>query len=440
VSTDPPEQTGQPASPGTDIDAPQQTVEHLREENEELRAEAGTERPKGRLWRRILSWVLIVLACILAIVSVVAAFGRNELLNTDAYVNTVAPLASNPAIQTQVAKKVSERLVAQVNVEQRVKNALPPKAGFLATPIATGVQTLTDEVTLRLVQSAAFEKIWVTVNRASHKQLVAVLTGSTAGSVSAANGKITIDLSQVEEKAKQALDAKGVTVFNKVPAVKGLNFVLFQSDQLSKYQRLVRLLNHLVVVLPIVTLLFFAGAIALARDRRKGLLRAAAGLALSMALVLVLLSVVRNQYLNSLSASQSHAANAAVIDTVTSALRGTLRITLIVALVIAIGALLAGNRRIRAWLGDGRLPLWMTEGPAHHFVVVHRKGLQWSALALGLLVLVVWSNPTALVAVIVVLIALAVVGLVGLWGRRSPVRVALTSGPGNGGTGTPAPG
>jgi hypothetical protein len=440
VSTDPPEQTGQPTSPGTEIDALQQTVEHLREENVELRAEAGTERPKGRLWRRILSWVLIVLACILAIVSVVAAFGRNELLNTDAYVNTVAPLASNPAIQTQVAKKVSERLVAQVNVEQRVKNALPPKAGFLATPIATGVQTLTDEVTLRLVQSAAFEKIWVTVNRASHKQLVAVLTGSTAGSVSAANGKITIDLSQVEEKAKQALDAKGITVFNKVPAVKGLNFVLLQSDQLSKYQRLVRLLNHLVVVLPIVTLLFFAGAIALASDRRKGLLRATAGLALSMALVLVLVSVVRNQYLNSLSASQSRAANAAVIDTVTSALRGTLRITLIVALVIAIGALLGGNRRIRAWLGDGRLPVWTTEGPAHHFVVVHRKGLQWSALALGLLVLVVWSNPTALVAVIVVLIALAVVGLVGLWGRRSPVRVALTSGPGTGGAGTPAPG
>ena len=283
-------QTRRAINTGTEIDALQQTVEHLREENVELRAEAGTERPKGRLWRRILSWVLIVLACILAIVSVVAAFGRNELLNTDAYVNTVAPLASNPAIQTQVAKKVSERLVAQVNVEQRVKNALPPKAGFLATPIATGVQTLTDEVTLRLVQSAAFEKIRVTVNRASHKQLVAVLTGSTAGSVSAANGKITIDLSQVEEKA---LDAKGITVFNKVPAVKGLNFVLLQSDQLSKYQRLVRLLNHLVVVLPIVTLLFFAGAIALASDRRKGLLRATAGLALSMALVLVLVSVVR---------------------------------------------------------------------------------------------------------------------------------------------------
>ena len=40
-----------------------------------------------------------MLACILAVVSVLVVFARNEVLNTDAYVSTVAPLASNPAIQ-----------------------------------------------------------------------------------------------------------------------------------------------------------------------------------------------------------------------------------------------------------------------------------------------------------------------------------------------------
>ena len=49
-------------------------------------------------------------------------------------VKTVAPLASNPAIQTQVAKQVSANLINQANVESRVKDALPPKAGFLAAP------------------------------------------------------------------------------------------------------------------------------------------------------------------------------------------------------------------------------------------------------------------------------------------------------------------
>ena len=141
----------------------------------------------------------------------------------------MAPLASNPAIQTQVAKQVSENLISRANVEARVKNALPPKAGFLATPITSGLESVINELALKAVQSKQFYEVWVAANRASHKQLVAVLTGSNEGSVSSKNGKVTIDLSQVEVNVKKKLDAKGITVFDKVPAVKGLNFVLFQS-------------------------------------------------------------------------------------------------------------------------------------------------------------------------------------------------------------------
>jgi len=131
----------------------------------------------NRRWRRISSWVLVVLACILSVLSVVTVFARNQLLNTDTYVNTVAPLASNPAIQTQVAKQVSQNLITRTDVEARVKEALPPKAGFLATPITSGLETVTNELALRVVQSKQFYTLWVGVNRASHKQLVALLTG-----------------------------------------------------------------------------------------------------------------------------------------------------------------------------------------------------------------------------------------------------------------------
>ncbi len=51
------------------------------------------------------------------------------------------------------------------------------------------------------------------------------------------------------------------------------------------------------MVLPILTLLLFAAGVVLARNRRRGLVRAAVGLALSMGLMLVAISVARNQYL-----------------------------------------------------------------------------------------------------------------------------------------------
>src|SRR5450631_3973045 len=124
----------------------------------------GRDSARGPRWRRISSWVLVVVACILSVLSVVTVFARNQLLNTDTYVSTVAPLASNPAIQTQVAKQVSQNLIAQTNVEARIKNALPPKAGFLTTPITSGLENVTNQIALKAVQSPAFEKVWVTAN------------------------------------------------------------------------------------------------------------------------------------------------------------------------------------------------------------------------------------------------------------------------------------
>ncbi len=69
----------------------------------------------------------------------------------------MTPLASDPAIQTAVAKRVSDKLIAETDLQQRVKNALPARAGFLATPITSGVENVTDQIALQFVQSQQFQ-------------------------------------------------------------------------------------------------------------------------------------------------------------------------------------------------------------------------------------------------------------------------------------------
>jgi hypothetical protein len=400
-----------------EVEALQHTVEELRKENEALR-ESGHAPSRGRLWKRIGSWVLVVLACILAVVSVLVVFVRNEVLNTDAYVSTVTPRAADPAIQAAVATRVSHRLVANTDLQQQVKGALPPRAGFLAAPITSGVESATNQITLKVVQSGRFQTFWVNANRKVHEQVVALLTGSSARALQSNNGQVTLDLSQVETQAKQALDAHGITVFDKVPNAKGPTLVLFRSTQLTKLQRLVRFLDHLALVLPLVTLLCLAGSVLLTENRRRGLMRAAAGLAVSMAVVLVVAAVLRNQYLSSLKPDQSKPAAAAVFDAMSALLLDSVRTILILAALVAVGALLAGNRWVRSWLAARRSPRWMTEGPVHEFIVLHCKGLQWATLGVGLLVILAWSNPTTLVVVVVVVVSLAVVGILGLFARR----------------------
>ncbi|HEY4929222.1 MAG TPA: hypothetical protein VIH95_08715 [Acidimicrobiales bacterium] len=413
--------TNEPPADGQDPDELQHEVEVLEQENEALRHQVEViPKPKKRRGRTIASWVLIVLACLLAVLSVVVVYARNELLNTDTFVATVAPLAKDKAIQTTVATKVSENLVARTDIQQRVQNALPEKAGFLANPITGAVQTATYQITLKLVQSPRFQTLWEQALRRSHEQVDNLLLGNKVGALQSTNGQVTVDLSQVENAAKQQLSAHGLSVFNKLPNYTGAPFVLFQSDQLAKLQRWVKFLNHLALALPIVSILMFAGAVVLARDRRRGLVHAASGLAVSMAVLLIAANVGRNQYLSSLNVRQSKAATAAIIDTVDAALLDTVRIVLIVAAIVAIVAFVVGLGPVRRWMHERTAPSWLSSGPVHDTVAGHRRAFQWGALVLGLVVLVLWNQPTVLVALIIVLVTLFVVMLVGLFGARRP--------------------
>ena len=378
------------------------------------------ERKRSR-GRTVGTWALIVLACLLALLSVVVVYARNELLNTDTFVATVAPLARDHAIQTAVATKVSDNLLTRTDLNQRIENALPKRAGFLVDPITGAVKSATYDITLKLVQSSQFQTLWDQAVRRSHDQLDNLLLGKKVGAFQSTNGQITVDLSQVETQAKKALAAHGLSVFDKVPEYTGAPFVLFHSEDLAKLQRWIRLLDDLALVLPIVSVLLFALAVVLSRDRRRGLVHAASALAVTMAVLLIGANIGRNQYLSSLSAGQSRPANAAVIDTVDAALLDTVRTVLIVAAVIAVIAFVVGTRTVRRALQGRTAPGWLTGGPVHDTMAAHRKAFMWGVLVIGLVVLVVWNEPTVKVALIVVLVTLFVVLLVGLYtARRTP--------------------
>jgi hypothetical protein len=416
-------------------------VEKLRRENEELKESTDDGSPahprrRGR-WRRVSACVLIVLASLLAVVSVLVVFVRNEVLDTNTYVATVGPLASDPAIQSAVANRVSQQLIRQVKVQQRVADALPQKAKFLAAPISSGLESVTHQVTLKFVQSSAFKKLWVQINERAHKQVVTLLTGDNSGALTSNKGQVSLDLGNVQAKVKQALHNKGITIFDKVPTTNA-SFVLFQSDQLAKLQRLIRVLDRLAYLLPIVSVVCFAGGILLTENRRRGLVRASVALALGMGVLLVGVAIGRDLYLNALGTSVSLPAAANAYDAMTSFPLGTTRVVLLISVIIALVSMAVGNNRIRSWARSVDKPNWLVESAAHRWIRAHRRLLQWATLAIGFVVVVVWDNPTPLVAIVIVAITLAVVGLIGMMAGRHAVLAGIPAGPGSSGAPMPS--
>jgi hypothetical protein len=373
-------------------------------------------RPYGK-GRKVAVALLLVVASILAPLAVISVWTKNTLLDTDQYVDTVGPLARNEAIIDAAARNISDALISSTDVEAKIKDALPPRAQFIAGPVSESLETLIQRVAVRLLSSDQFETVWERANRRAHDQVVDVLTGE-GKTVETANGEVVVNLTPVVDRVKKKLNDLGIDVFNDVSAERiSPRLVLFQSDELEQAQGLTNLLQKGAVVLPIVTLLLFAAAIALSRARRKTVLHAGLGLAIGMLVILTAFNVGRTFYLDAVKSANRDAA-AAVYDQVLNFLRLSARTGFVIGILIAIGAWLAGPTstatRLRALTKGGADRELATDGFAG-WVARSRTGLRIAYVALGAIVLVAWSHPkpiTVLVIALIVVILMVVTEVV----------------------------
>ncbi len=388
-------------------------------------------------WRKVVGTILLIVGCVLVPVSLSAVWVRNTLLNTDNYVSTVGPLADDPAVQQAIANRVTDALFANVDVEKKVVDALPPRAGFLATPVVDGIHTAVEAATLRLAESDRFDTLWEKANRRAHEAVVNVLTGG-GSRVTTENGTVAIDTAQIVENVKARLDARGITVFDDVQP-RNEQFVLFQSDDLAQVQGLVDLLQTIAWVLPFVALACLGGAIALSGNRRRTIQRGALGVAFAVAVQIVLLKAGRNLYLDAVTTKKSTpGAAGSVWDQLTSFLRTAGFAVIAVALVVAFVAWVAGRSSsatsLRSWwnrtLGTSSAPDAGAAGPVASFVARSKPLLRGLGAAIAFLVLIAWNHPTALtvlgVAVLFV-VFLVVLELLGRSATHPPVTDTTTT-------------
>ena len=383
---------------------------------EPVTAPSSAARPYGR-GRKVAVALLLVVASILAPLAVISVWTKNTLLDTDQYVDTVGPLARNQAIIEAAARNISDALISSTDVEAKIKDALPPRARFIAGPVADSLETLIERVAVRLLSSDRFQTVWERANRRAHNQVVDVLTGEGT-TVTTTNGEVAVNLTPVVDRVKKRLNDLGIDVFDDVSAERvSPRLVLFQSDELEQVQGLTNLLQKGAIVLPIVTLLLYAAAIALSRSRRRTVLHAGLGLAIGMVVILTAFNVGRTFYLDAVKSANRDAA-AAVYDQVLDFLRRSARTGFVIGILIAIGAWLAGPGslavRLRALTKGGADRQLATDGFAG-WVARSRTGLRIAYVAIGAIVLVAWSHPkplTVLVIALLVVIAMAVTEVV----------------------------
>ncbi|MFI0962521.1 hypothetical protein ACH4S8_14130 [Streptomyces sp. NPDC021080] len=370
--------------------------------------------------------VLVLLAALLTPLSAVAAWSSDLIGNTDRYVQTMQPLASDPDIQNAVANRVTDAVMQHVDVETLLQSVAPadrPRLtqalGPISGAITSGVKDFVHTVALKFVSSDAFATLWTELNRRAHAAVDKALTGKGGGAVKLTNDAVVIDLAPVIDQVKQALVNQGLGVAAKIPQVH-TNFTVMTSDSIGKAKRLYRLLELVGFWLPVLALLLAAGGVLLAVRRRRALITAALLVAGGAAVLGIALWIFREIYLDGLPANVSQPAAASIYDTLVRYLRTSVRLVITLGIIVALAAWLTGSgraaRRVNAaWtggIGAVRTATGAELGAVGAWVHRVKTWLNWTVVAVAAVILLVWNYPTAAVTIWIAVLALLALAIV----------------------------
>lgn len=332
-------------------------IKELEGEVQTLQQQLQKTGARGSRWRSFWSAVLIVLACILAPLSVVAVWAKSEVTDTERYVATVSPLAADPAIQQAVSDRVTQEVLSYIDVPALTQQAIdaisanrdlkPRQTAALESlggALDSGIEGFVGDEVTKIVESDFFDAAWAEANTRAHTRINQVLAGDTSGPVSIEGNDVTLDVGQIVAQVKQRLLDRGLTIAEKIPPVTS-EIVIFQADNLESAQRAYSLLNTLGLWVPILAAALAILGVLVANDRRKAVLGVGIGLAVATALSAALVAVARGEYLNALPGTVNRAAATAFFDILTKYLVQALWAGLAAAVVIIAGAVLAGPSR-----------------------------------------------------------------------------------------------
>jgi hypothetical protein len=332
-------------------------VIRLREEVARLK-QAQESSPQGDRrgrWRPVVAGLLVLIAALLAPLSVLSTWASGQIQETDRYLETVAPLANDPDVQEAIVARIEQVVYSYLDLDATIDEVvvaledqgLPESAtaslSALSGPLATGIRSFVHDRITALVASDAFETAWVEAHRTAHSELVAALTGETGGSVEIDQGTVSVNLAVLINTLKAQLVEAGFGIADRIPEV-AATFTIVESDDLGTVQNLLGVLDGLSAWLPVLGLALIGAAVAIARDRRRMVLVAGLAVAGSMLLLGATLNILRPVYLDALPASSSAAAAGAIYDQLVSFIRLALRGLLVVALTVAVVAWFSADR------------------------------------------------------------------------------------------------
>lgn len=295
--------------------------------------------------RSVIAVIAVTLGLVCMTVSPLAIWGRNLVLNTDRYVETLDPLASDPGVQAVVINLVSDSLSQRLDVSDRITDYVPRIGQVVGPAVQSYIDGFIRDKTTEFVEGPNFPKLWTQLNRRAHIQLNYLLTGQRPVGEYVLNlqgSRISLDLAPVVKRVEKRLGSVGAVIAKNTPAV-GPLITVGSVSGLDRAQAATRRLNTIANVLPFVGIALIGIGIVASHRRRRTLSIASFGVAGGMLVLLIGLMIGRNAYLSGIPVDIMPTATASgIFDILVRFLRMGIRIVFVAGLLVGIATWLAG--------------------------------------------------------------------------------------------------
>lgn len=328
----------------------------LERENTKLKRKQ--DRPRGARSRGTLAVVLLLLAALLAPVAVVGTWVRAELVDTTKFVDTLAPLAEHPSVQTFIADEVVDAIDASVDFEGIVHEALagisslnmPEQAAAAITllegPAVQGIHSVVRTTVDKLVTSPQFADVWEVALKQTHSQFVSVMQGDPQSAIQLSEtGTISVELGTIIAEVKALLVGQGVDIANLIPEI-DKSIPIVTDDALVQARTGYALAVSAGYWMPWIVLGLLVAGVLVAVNRSRAAAWAGIGLAASFLLTLAGLGTGKVFFIATASpAFMPRSTAEALFTQVTLSMQSILVALTVLAGLIAISAWLFGRSR-----------------------------------------------------------------------------------------------
>lgn len=389
----------------------------LKQENTKLRKELEQVRTtqirrSKRIWQKIGIVFLSSLAAAVLITGNILFWAGRSVLETKKYVAISSKVIQQPSVQEALANNITDSVFSQVNVNQLLEQNLPPRASFLAEPLASQAKTYTRQTLQTILGNEKFQDFWQEAQTNLHDRIINTIKNYKGDGV--------IDLNDIYQKAVSNLsDTKLSFLANtKLPASVGSITVVDATWLPAAHNIVVNLSLYRILSI----LIFLAAtilAVLLSRNRRKQVITLGLIYTVTMLLTLVAVAITKNTLVSS-ATSANQAAVRDVTNIVFSSLILQTRLLLAASLFTTTLAWLSGPYRSATAIRE-RINLLLS-GKLHNalfgsrengltkFVGQHQAQLFWTYTAVvGAFIIFTSLTTSSLVSFIISLGLLAII-------------------------------